>query len=105
MWHCRNELYTLGNAVKMTLEQKCRSYCRRQKINPDMLAPKSWQDVPGPRTRGMVLMWHTVIAEVTRKPYVGTASKEDAVQQAELQRMIDESNPKKRYSVYDGEDK
>lgn len=89
----------------MNLESKCRSYCRRQKINPDMLASKSWQGIPGPRTRGMVLMWHTVISEVIRKPYVGTASKDSATQGAELQRMIDESNPKKRYSVYDGEDK
>jgi len=91
----------------LTLEQKCRAYCRRQKIDPDMLASKAWQAAPGPRTNGRVLMWHTVICEVQRKPVTNNRDKEVEARKAELQRMIDESNPKrpgKRYSCYDGED-
>ena len=88
----------------MTLEQDCRAYCHRQKINPDRLAPPSWQKVPGQRTDGKVLMWHTVICEVQRKPTPSTANKEAAARKEDLQRMIDDSDPKKpgkRYSCYD----
>ena len=91
----------------MTLEQDCRAYCHRQKINPDMEAPKTWQDAPGERTDGVVLMWHTVICEVQRKPTPSTANKEAAARKADLQRMIDESDQKqqgKRYSCCDDGD-
>lgn len=91
----------------MTLEQKCRAHCDRQKINPDMEAPPSWQDAPGERTDGKVLMWHTVIGQVNAKPTTSTGDKEAAARKEDLQRMIDESDPKrpiKRDICYDGDD-
>ena len=84
----------------MTLEDQCRAWCNRQKINPDMEAPKSWQDAPGERTNGIVLMWHTVICEVQRKPPTSTANKEAAARKEDLQRMIDDSDPKKPGKIY-----
>lgn len=89
----------------MTLEQKCRAYCHRQKIDPDRLAPPTWQKIPGPRTDGKVLMWHTVIAIVTRKRATSSnRDKEAEASKADLQRMIDESDqkkPGKKYSCVD----
>ena len=84
----------------MTLEQDCRAYCRRQKINPDREAPPSWQKVPGPRTDGKVLMWHVVIGQVTRKPPTSTSNKEAAARKEDLQRMIDESDQKQPGKIY-----
>lgn len=90
----------------MTHEQKCRAHCLRRGIDPDRMAPSTWQKIPGQRTDGKVLMWHTVIGEVTCKRTTNNRNKEAEASKADLQRMIDESDkkkPGKRYSCYDGD--
>ena len=98
---CGTDHHVMDGCAMSGLEQKCRAYCHRQKINPDMEAPRSWQATPGPRTNDRVLMWHTVICEVQRKPIPSTANKEAAARKAELQRMIDDSKSGKKYSCVD----